>query len=61
MANFSFVVLLLRYLTGRQRAFSLRRGLQVLDHVMQELFGVCATFGCCGSKRCVFLVAQVIW
>src|SRR6266516_3420534 len=58
MGNFSFVVLPLRYLTCRQRQSSLSRSLQVMDHVMQELFGVCAALGRCGSGQALFLFAQ---
>src|SRR5205807_385946 len=36
MANFSFVILLLSYLMGCQRMFSLRWCLQALNHVMQK-------------------------
>src|SRR5229473_674009 len=48
MANFSFAILLLDYLTRRQGTFSLRRCLQTLDHLMQELLRVCAAF----SRSC---------
>src|SRR5260370_27761546 len=58
MANFSFAILLLDYLTRRQGTFSLRRCLQTLDHLMQELLRVSAAF----SRSCgycfVFLVVQ---
>ncbi len=58
MANFSFAILLLDYLTRRQGTFSLRRCLQTLDHLMQELLRVCAAFSRSCGYCCVFLVVQ---